>query len=125
MFCVIQTDDFVSAAKAAGLSDTEVQDIVNAVSADPELGEKIKGTGGARKWRVNHKQKGKRSGARVVSFYSGEDIPVFLLDVYAKGERIDLSQRERNDLKIVLGGIAADYRANVSRKVAQLKETGT
>lgn len=125
MFCVVQTPDFVTAAKNLKLSETEVQNIVNTVSADPLIGELIKGTGGARKWRVPARNRGKRSGYRVISFYAGDDIPVFLLDIYAKGERIDLTQAERNELRNILGGIAEDYRANQRSKIARIAETGS
>jgi hypothetical protein len=36
---------------------------------------------------------------------------VFLLDVYAKGERIDLSQAEKNILKQILAQIVETYRS--------------
>lgn len=124
MFCVIQTDSFVSAAKRLGLSDSEVQNIINTISRDPHVGDVIKGTGGARKWRVPARGKGKSGGYRVISFFAAEDVPVFLLDIFSKGEQINLSQAERNELKSVLGGMANDYRENASRKVARIAETG-
>jgi len=46
----------------------------------------------------------------VITFYSGQDIPVFLLNVFAKNERTDLSQAERNQLKALLGELADAYR---------------
>ncbi|MGE0338668.1 MAG: type II toxin-antitoxin system RelE/ParE family toxin [Xanthobacteraceae bacterium] len=125
MQCVIQTDDFASAAKHAGLSEADVFAIEALVAADPTIGALIPGTGGARKFRVPAKGRGKRSGARVVSYYAADDVPVFLLDVYVKGDRIDLSQKERNELKLILGSLAESYRASVKRKVVQLSETGT
>jgi hypothetical protein len=46
----------------------------------------------------------------VITFYSGEDIPVFLLNVFAKNERTGLLQAERNQLQAVLGELAGAYR---------------
>jgi hypothetical protein len=43
-------------------------------------------------------------------FYSGVDMPVFLLDLYAKGEKIDLTQGEKNTLRTILRHIADAYR---------------
>ena len=37
---------------------------------------------------------GKRGGARVVYLYGGEDLPIFLITVYAKSEKGNLSKRE-------------------------------
>jgi hypothetical protein len=125
MFCVIQTPDFDNSAKRLKLSDGEVHSIVTQLSENPNVGDLIVGTGGARKWRVPIRGKGKSSGYRVISYYSAEDVPVFLLDIFSKGEKINLSQRERNQLKTILGGIAEDYRLSVQRKVTRLKENAS
>lgn len=69
------------------------------------------GTGGARKLRFAAKGKGKSGGYRVITFYTGEDIPVFLLDIYAKGQKINLSQEEKNTLRRVLQRLAEAYRS--------------
>jgi hypothetical protein len=76
---VIETDDFVKDADDAGLSEAEVFDIVVRLSENPKLGDLISGTGGARKWRIPARGKGKRGGARVVSYFAADDVPVFLL----------------------------------------------
>jgi hypothetical protein len=34
----------------------------------------------------------------VITFYSGADLPVFLLTIFGKGERTDLTGSERNML---------------------------
>lgn len=125
MHCVVQTDDFVKDAKDVGLSADEVFDIVTQLSENPTLGDLIVGAGGARKWRIPARGKGKRGGARVVSYFAADDVPVFLLNVFAKGDRIDLTQTERNELKTILGELAEDYRASEQRKVTRLSETGT
>ena len=124
MHCVIQTDHFEKAADEAGLSDDEVFDIVSQLSENPKRGELIVGTGGARKWRIPAKGKGKRGGGRVVSFFAADDVPVFLLDVFVKGQQINLSQKERNELKTILGELAEDYRECARQKVTQLTGTG-
>jgi len=77
MFCVLQTDNFYIQAKHLGLSEAEVHKIVDALSKDPTIGDLIPGTGGARKWRVAAGHKGKSGGYRVVSYFGGDDIPVF------------------------------------------------
>jgi hypothetical protein len=52
----------------------------------------------------------------LVTFYSGADVPVFLLDMYVKSERIDLTQAERNALKAILTDTAESYRRSAGRK---------
>jgi hypothetical protein len=46
---------------------------------------------------------------------------VFLLALMSKGQRADLTQGERNELRQVLGGIAEAYRASVRAKVQTLR----
>ena len=87
------------------------------LAAYPMAGDEIPGTGGARKLRFAGREKGKSGGFRVVTFYSGRDVPVFLLAVFSKGDRVDLSQAERNALRHELKGLAADYREGAMQHV--------
>ena len=110
MQTVVETESYLRDAKATGLSDDERKEIVDFIAAHPDAGNEIPGTGGARKLRFAGRGKGKSGGYRVITFYSGEDIPVFLLNVFAKNERTDLSQAERNQLQALLGELADAYR---------------
>jgi hypothetical protein len=47
---------------------------------------------------------------RVISFYSGADIPVLLLNVFAKNVKTDLTKAERNEFKTNLAALADTYR---------------
>ena len=110
MQTVVETQIYLREAKAAGLSEDERKRIVGFVAVHPDAGQEIPGTGGARKLRFAGRGKGKSGGYRVITFYSGEEIPVFLLNVFAKNEKTDLTQAERNQLKAVLGELADAYR---------------
>ena len=93
-----------------GLSDRERLSIVAWVAANPAAGDVIEGTGGARKIRFSGRSKGKSDGYRVVTFFTGEDIPVFLLNIFAKNQKTDLTPNERIVLKTVLRDVAKAYR---------------
>ena len=110
MQTVIETEIYLRDAKATGMSDTERAEIVNFLAANPDAGDEIKGTGGARKIRFAGKGKGKSGGYRVITFYSGVNVPVFLLNVFAKNEKVDLSQGERNTFKNVLIALSDAYK---------------
>jgi len=110
MHTVVETESYLRDTKAAKLSDDERKEIVNFIAANPGAGHEIPGTGGARKVRFAGKGKGKSGGYRVITFYSGEDIPVFLLNVFAKNEKTDLSQTDRNQFKAILAALADAYR---------------
>lgn len=73
-----------------------------AAAYNPTAGDLIPGTGGVRKlrWGLEGLEgRGKRGGARVVYFHHDADMPLFALTAYAKNERADLSQQDRNDFK--------------------------
>ena len=110
MQAVVETPQYLRDAKNAGLSDEERAAIVDYVALNPEAGDEIKGTGGARKIRFAGKGKGKSGGYRVIHFYSGPDIPVFLLNIFAKNEKANLSKAERNEFKTTLAALADSYR---------------
>lgn len=98
METVVETPAYLAAAKAAGMTNAEMEAAVLLVAADPEAGDLMVGTGGCRKVRLAGKGKGKSGGYRLITFYKvGER--VFLLTVFAKGDRVNLTQQERNALK--------------------------
>ena len=98
-----------------------MSEMVLAISLDPLAGDPIPGTGGARKRRFAGRGKGKSGGYRTVGYFAGEDVPVLLLALIDKGERADLSQGERRELKKELAGYASGYRASVRNRVVVLR----
>ena len=83
--------------------------IVTWIAANPAAGDVIEGTGGARKLRFAGKGKGKSGGYRVITFFSGTDIPVFMLNIFAKNEKTDLTPKEHRVLKTVLANMAKSF----------------
>ena len=69
------------------------------LAAEPSSGELIRGTGGCRKVRIAGRGKGKSGGYRLITFYSGPEIPAFLLTVYSKGTADNLTAAQVNALK--------------------------
>jgi hypothetical protein len=112
---VVETPDYLSDAKAAGLSEAERRAVVDIVSRNPKAGDVIEGTGGARKLRIAGRGKGKSGGYRAITYYGGDDIPVFLLAVFSKSEKVNLTKAERNELRQELAGLAEDYRKGRGR----------
>lgn len=114
---VVETFDYLADAKEAGLTEDERAMIIDTISRDPKIGVEIPGSGGARKIRFGGRGKGKSGGYRVVTFFSGDDVPVFLLNVFAKGDRVDLTQAQRNDMRRELRGLVSDYLDGVEGNV--------
>lgn len=98
MQTVIETNAYLAAAKDAGMTADEMAAVVDLIASNPEAGEIMPGCGGARKLRVAKSGKGKSSGYRVVTYYAGNAVPVFLLTVFGKNEKANLTKSERNAL---------------------------
>jgi hypothetical protein len=93
------------------LSQSERNDVIDYVAATPKAGDLIQGTGGVRKLRWARSGRGKSGGVRVIYYFHSESLPLYLLTVFGKGEKADLSQAERNELaKLVqvLKGLAKE-----------------
>ena len=80
------------------LKATERQSIINYLALHPVAGDLMQGTGGIRKLRWSAQGKGKSGGVRVIYYYHNEGMPLFLLTVFGKGEKANLSKSERNEL---------------------------
>lgn len=97
MLTVVELPEFRSRAKYL-LGDSGRLSIVTYLATHPEAGSIMKGTGGIRKLRWAAKGKGKSGGVRVVYFFRDRTMPLFLLTVFAKGDKANLSKGERNEL---------------------------
>jgi len=109
MQTVVETPTYLRAADAI-FSDEEREAIVRTIAAYPEAGDLMPGTGGYRKLRFAHSGRGKRGGVRVVYLYGGEEMPIFLITVYAKSEKGNLSKAEQNALATMAKNFFEDYR---------------
>jgi hypothetical protein len=94
------------------MSESERAELVAFVAANPEVGRVIPESGGIRKLRWSLPGRGKRGGARVVYYYHGERLPVFLLAAYAKNEKANLSKAERNAMKKLVPILVEGYPRN-------------
>lgn len=109
METVVETPGYLAVANKL-FSDEERSDIVSLLAADPEAGDRMEGTGGFRKVRVARQGMGKRGGARVVYIFRNTRFPLFLITVFPKNLKENLSKKERNDLKKRADQIFNTYR---------------
>jgi hypothetical protein len=97
------------------MSAEEVAALIDHIAVNPMAGIEIPGTGGCRKLRIAGRGKGKSGGYRVVTFYTGDMLPVFLITVFSKGEKANLSKAERNQLASLTKLLAAEYETRIMR----------
>lgn len=103
---VVELPMFLAKAKKL-MSDRECEDLVDFVAANYERG--IVMSGGIRKIRVPRPGGGKSGGYRVVYYYATESVPVFLLTIYAKSEKDNLTKAEQNAMAEIGKRLLASY----------------
>ena len=94
----IQTDEFINWERL-GLTDDDLRRLELEIMKNPQVGPVIQGTGKLRKMRFAFENKGKSGSSRVcyVDFLIHET--VYLITVYSKNEKDNLSKAERNEIK--------------------------
>ena len=76
------------------LCDDEYRHLQNELVEDPERGDLIKGGGGIRKLRYAVRGRGKSSGVRVIYYWIKESHQIYMLVVYPKSKKDDLTDKE-------------------------------
>ncbi len=98
LITVAEVDPFRATAERVGLAEDEREALTLFLAQNREAGAVMPGTGGLRKLRWAGKGKGKRGGYRVIYFCFDETIPLYLLAVYPKNQRIDLTSEQKKRL---------------------------
>lgn len=105
---IVETKAFKERSKSR-MTREEVDSVITMIASNPTCGDVIMGTGGIRKVRFAIAGKGKRGGVRIVYYFYNEEVPVFLLTLFAKNERSDLTQTERRKLAKLVKKIRESY----------------
>lgn len=97
MQTIVELPEFLRKSEKL-LTIAQRSSIINYLAEHPASGDIVQGTGGIRKLRWSAQSRGKSGGVRVIYYYHNETIPLFLLTVFGKGEKANLSKSERNEL---------------------------
>lgn len=97
MITVVEVPEFIRRSKRL-LTEDEVRNLISYLAAHPSSGVVLRGTGGVRKVRWRREGMGKSAGVRVIYYFYNEDYPLFLLTIFSKSEKVNVSQAERNEL---------------------------
>lgn len=98
------------------LPDEALSQLQLELMADPNKGDVIPGCGGLRKVRASDpaRGRGKRGGVRVIYLYIPEARWFFLLSVYGKGRKDDLSNAQKKQLAAMATTLQQQARDSVS-----------
>ena len=97
MITVAEVPEYIRRAEKL-LSEAERRDVVDYLAAHPKAGDLMEGTAGVRKLRWGRGGQGKSGGVRAIYYFHSESMPLYLLTLFAKNERANLSKAERNEL---------------------------
>lgn len=89
---VVELPEFVRRAKAI-MSEAEHDELISFVAMNPEAGTSL--GGGLRKLRFARSGGGKSGGFRTIYVFGGAAVPLFLVTVFAKNEKSNLSRSEQ------------------------------
>lgn len=103
---VVELPEFLRRAKAI-LSDEERATLVDYIAANPEAGVSL--GGGLRKVRIARDGGGKSGGYRTVHVFGGGNVPIFLVTLFAKNEKDNLSRAEQTELVALAKALVAHY----------------
>ena len=106
---VVEMPEFATFANSH-LSDDERMAVIDFVSRNPLAGDLLQGTGGLRKFRWAVGGKGKSGGVRIIHYFHGKDLPVFLVTGFAKSKMENISPAARSMYRKLLPLIVDAYK---------------
>lgn len=80
------------------LREDEIQVLISYLAEHPAAGMLLAGTDGVRKLRWAREGRGKSSGVRVIYYFHSERLPLYLLTIFGKNEKANLTKAEANAL---------------------------
>jgi hypothetical protein len=104
MQTVVETRHYVSRAEKL-LSENERNELIDFLATHPLRGDVLAGTGGIRKVRFARSGRGKSGGVRVIYYQYSAERPIYLLEIFGKNEKANLTAAERNALAKVVAEI--------------------
>jgi len=108
MQTIVELPEFLKQCEKV-LSESERLSIINYLAKHPAAGKIMQRTGGIRKLRWAARGKGKSGGVRVIYYYHNKSIPLFLLTLFGKGEKPNLSKAECNELNKITTLLVEKY----------------
>lgn len=95
----IYTPSFRKCWEAMGLNDESLVDLEQALLENPQAGDVIRDTGGARKMRIQLEGRGTRGGGRVIYLDVFEQEHLYLLLAYPKNVQSDLTPSQKKIIR--------------------------
>jgi len=109
MITIAETDSFLKKSSKL-LPAEDKENLISYLSEHPNAGDVIQGSGGIRKLRWAKGNKGKSGGFRVIYYFHNESMPLYLLAIFSKNEKINISAEEKHSLSKAVKELVAYWR---------------
>lgn len=97
-------------------SEEEQRDFKTYLGTNADKGDIIPETDGLRKIRWSSSGHGKRGGARVIYYYYDRENPIYLIYAYPKNVKENLTEKEKQIMRQLVGEIKTAIRERSNRK---------
>ena len=101
---------FLGDWRGLGLNEGDLRELEDHLLKNPDAGRMVQGTGGVRKLRWAAKGKGKSGGARVIYLDLIVKKKTFLVAVYGKSAKEDMTDHEKAGMKKLVKTIVREER---------------
>ena len=101
----VYTEPFRKCWKAMGLSEVDLKKLEEILLENPQLGDVIEGTGGARKMRIQIECRGKSGGGRVIYVDVFEKEKLYFLLAYPKNVQDNLTPDQKKQVRKLVEAI--------------------
>ena len=95
----IEAVNFTKKWYSLGFTDDDLIELEKTLLINPKAGDVMEGTGGLRKVRFKFNNSGKSGWVRICYIDLEDKTIIYLIDVFAKNEKENLSKAERNEIK--------------------------
>lgn len=109
MLTVAELEAYIEDAEDL-LTEAERTGVVTFLAQRPKAGVLIPGTGGVRKLRWGRSGRGKSGGVRVIYYFHSELVPLYLITIFGKGDKENLTKEERNEIAELTKRLAIIWR---------------
>ena len=101
----VYTEPFRKCWKAMGLSEDDLKKLEEILLENPQSGDVIEGTGGARKMRIQIENRGKSGGGRVIYVDVFEKEKLYFLLAYPKNVQDSLTPDQKKQVRKLVEAI--------------------
>ena len=101
----VYTEPFRKCWKAMGLSENDLKKLEEILLENPQLGDVIEGTGGARKMRIQIENRGKSGSGRVIYVDVFEKEKLYFLLAYPKNVQDNLTPDQKKQVRKLVEAI--------------------